>query len=152
VGWGDWVRVTNVGGDIGLGVIIENGFNLYNKGLEAVKGCKCPFFKTILVNPINLSQKPPNQGARLGINFHSTPDLERVFVSESEENKAFSCSAADRKVDALSKRTRCGRDFLQLKRRKACRKHSTERPVMISRCTARVTAQVNKQMYTLHSP
>ena len=110
------------------------------------------FFKTDFVNPISLSQKPPNQGARLGINFHSTPVLAKVSVSEGEENKAFNSAAAERKVEPLSDNTRRGKDLLLLKRRKACRKHSTVRSVTISRCTARLTAQVNRQMYTLCSP
>ena len=101
------------------------------------------FFKTSLVNPINLSQKPPYQGALLGMNFHSTPVLAKVLVSKGEEKRAFNSSAADKNVEPLSERTKYGRDHLL---------HSTVRLVTISRCTPRLTAQVNRQMYTLVSP
>ena len=118
-------------------MIVEDGFNLNDEGLQTVKVVKALpriFFKASLVNPISLSQNPQNQGARLGINRHSVPDLEMALVSEGEENKAFSSSAADRKVDPSSERTRWGRDFLLLKRLNACRKHSTVRSVTISTC------------------
>ena len=155
MGWGNWVWVTDVCRDICKGAVIENCLNLNDNGLEAVKGCKCPtqdLLQGQLSQPNKPLPKPPNQGACFGMNLHSVPDLERALVSEGEENKALSSLAADRNVDPLSERTRRGRDFLLLKCLKACKKHSTVRSVMISRCTARVTAQVNKQMYTLHSP
>jgi len=85
------------------------------------------------------------------MNFHSTPLLAKVLVSEGEENKAANSSAADKKVEALSERTRHGKDRLPLKCLKANRKHSIVRSVTISRCTAWLMAHVNRQMYTLFS-
>ena len=72
-------------------------------------------------------------------------------MSEGEENNAVNSSAADKNVEALSERMRRGKDRLPLKRLKANRKHSVVRSVTISRCTARLTAHVNRQMYTLFS-
>jgi len=83
------------------------------------------FFKASLVIPISLSQNPPNQGALLGMNFHSTPVLAKASVSVVEENRVVSSSEADRNVEALSERTRYGRDLLPPKYLKTCRKHST---------------------------
>ena len=133
MGWGDWVWVIRICRDISKGVIIENGFNLNNDGLEAVKALPRTFFKVSFVNPMSLSQNPPNQGARFGLKRHSVPDLESALASEGEDNKVFNSSAADRKFEPLSERTRRGRDFLLLKCLKACKKHSTIRSVTTSR-------------------
>jgi len=57
-------------------------------------------------------------------------------------------SAHQQLTERLSERMRRGRDFLLLKCLKACRKHSTVRSVTISKCTARVSAQVNRHTYT----
>ena len=36
------------------------------------------FFNVVFIIPINRSQKPPNHGARLGINFHCIPFFDRL--------------------------------------------------------------------------
>jgi len=48
--------------------------------------------------------------------------------------------------------TKRGKDLRAANLRKAYRKVPSDRSVTTSRCTALVLAQVNKQMYTLHSP
>ena len=60
------------------------------------------FFKVVLVKPIRRSQKPPNQGALLGMNCHSTPRLLRESCSDGEWKSDLSSSAAERNMDALS--------------------------------------------------
>ena len=59
-------------------------------------------FLVVLVKPIRRSQKPPNQGALLGMNCHSTPCLLRESCSDGERKSDLSSSAAERNMDALS--------------------------------------------------
>jgi len=82
------------------------------------------FFETILFMPISLSQNPPNQGALLGMNFHFTSLLAKLFISEGEENRAVNSSAADKNVETLSESTTHGKEHLPLKRLKANKKET----------------------------
>ena len=109
--------------------------------------CALPkvFFRVNLVKPMRCSQKPPNHGARLGINFHSTPLCARAAANSVDVNSIFSSSAAAKKVEPLSDKSNLGRDLHPANLRNACRKHSTVRSLTISRCTAWHAAQVNRQ-------
>jgi len=63
------------------------------------------------VRPISLSQNPPNHGARLGINFHSTPLCDRLSKISVDENRCVSSSAAAKKVEPLSEISNLGSDL-----------------------------------------
>ena len=110
------------------------------------------FFRVFLVNPMRCSQKPPNQGARFGMNLHSTPLKVRVSENSGDVNNGFSSSAAAKRVEPLSDNRNLGTDRLPTNLRNAWRKISTLRSKTISRWNARESAHVNKQMYTLRSP
>lgn len=56
----------------------------------------------LFVSPMSRSQKPPYHGARLGINFHSTPCRLNCSFSEGDWNRSLSVSQDARKVEALS--------------------------------------------------
>ena len=110
------------------------------------------FFRDIFISPINLSQNPPYQGARLGMNLQVTPRRLKDSLRSSDSNKVLSSSAAERYVEALSDITICGSDFRLTNLRNANRNVSVDRFVTTSKCTARVVAQVNRHMYTFSSP
>ena len=57
------------------------------------------------------SQKPPNQGARLGMNFHLMRLRERVSAKSVDENRTLSSSAAAKYVEALSDNRSLGTDL-----------------------------------------
>ena len=110
------------------------------------------FFRDIFVSPINLSQNPPYQGARLGMNFQVTPRRLKDSLRSLDSSKVLSSSAAERYVEALSDTTICGSDFRLTNLRNANRNVLVDRFVTTSGCTTQVVAQVNKHMYTFSSP
>ena len=69
------------------------------------------FFRGDLVKLMRRSQKPPNHGARLGINFHSTPLCARASANSVDVSGIFSSSAAAKKVEPLSDNSNLGRDL-----------------------------------------
>ena len=101
---------------------------------------------TVFVMPISRSQKPTYQGALLGMNSHSTARLANSCFSEGDWNGCSSSCATDRYVDAFSDIILLGRDFRLAKRRTAWMNISSVRSLTTSRCIARETAHVNKQM------
>ena len=103
------------------------------------------FFKVVSVSPIRRSQKPPNHGARFGINLHSTPLRARVSDTSTDEKKFFRSSAVAVKVELLSEIKSLGTDLLPANLRNAQRKLSAVRSGTTSKCIAREIAQVNKQ-------
>ena len=115
--------------------------------------CALPsvFLIDALVKPMWCSQNPPNQGAFLGMNFHTMPSWTSVVLMSSELSKSVSSYAADRYVVALSDIITCGKELRAVKQRNECTKVPVERFVTTSRCSALDVAQVNKQMYTLPS-
>ncbi len=109
------------------------------------------FFKHDFVNPISLSQKPPNHGALFGMNRHSTCCLLSVSFSTIDSNNFFNSSAADVYVEALSDIINLGSDFRAANLRKARMNVGTDKSVTISRCIALVVAHVKRQIYALFS-
>ena len=63
------------------------------------------------MRPMSHSQKPPNQEACFGMNFHSMPLCERVSAKSVDKNRALSYSAAAKYVKALLDNRSLGTDL-----------------------------------------
>ena len=110
------------------------------------------FLRSTLVRTVSRSQRPPYQGARFGMNFHCTVCLLR-WLSRVGDLRCFSSSSvADWYAEALSEIITLGSDFRLGNRRKASINVGTVRSFTTSKCTARVFAQANRQIYDLDMP
>ena len=105
----------------------------------------------VFVRPIIRSQNPPYHGALLGMNFHVVPYCCKVLLTSVHWVKRRNVSAAATNVEPLSDNITFGMDFLLVNRRNAKRNAASDKSLTISKCTALVLAQVNRQMYTFMS-
>jgi len=103
--------------------------------------------RAFFVSPTRHSQYPPYQGARHGINFHSTPFLPNSSCIVLDSNNALKSSAAEIKVEALSDITSFDKDFQLANCLKAYKNVSSDRSVTTSRRTALVLAHVKRHIY-----
>jgi len=109
------------------------------------------FLTADLVTPISLSHQPPYQGALVGMNFHAMPMLEKFLWMDGDCIKFCRWRDAALNVVALSDNMVCGMDFRLANRRKAFINASSVKLGTTSRYTARVDAQVKRQIYTFFS-
>ena len=111
--------------------------------------CLIIFRIHLLVDFTNLSNAPPHYGAFSSLNLHCTPWLARYFCTAVSLNTVSMNLVAALKVFSLSDRNIRGKLLLPANRLTQRMKESIVKLVTVSRCTARLTRQVKRQIYTL---
>ena len=109
------------------------------------------FFVDLLVKPISLSKNPPFHGASSRLKVHPTCRFAKYSFTVGSFNVSRIMHLADLNVLALSEISSFGRPLLETNLLKHLINDLAESSVTTSKCTARTTAQVNRQIQCLLS-
>ena len=107
------------------------------------------FFRHLWVKPISLSKNPPLHGASSRLKVHPTCRFAKYSFTVGSFNVSRIMHLADLNVLALSEISSFGRPLLETNQLKHLINDLAESSVTTSKCTARTTAQVNRQIHFL---
>ena len=130
------------------GSTVQYSFYFHNSSNELIIGhldFPMVFFRDLLVKPISLSKNPLLHGARSRLKVHPTCRFAKYSFTVGSFNVSRIMRLADLNVLALSEISSFGRPLLETNLLKHLINDLAESSVTTSKCTARTTAQVNRQ-------